>query len=105
MVLGPPPWPRTSALGDSTRRYSARSSKRAPSSKPTVKTSRSGLRRSSVGHGLAEGLSEGIALFIGQGARFAGKHHRHPAANGIGESSALGNQFLLLAVIQKKRYD
>src|SRR5471032_730277 len=94
MVLGPP-WLRTSALGDSTRSSSARSSKRAPSSNATVSTSRAGLRRISLGQGLAEG----IAFLIAQGTRLARQHHRHAAANGIGQAGGAGDQFLFLAVI------
>src|ERR1700761_7863489 len=84
MVLGPP-WLRTSALGDSTLRYSARRPKRSPLSKATVSTSRAGLRRISLGQGLDEALAEGIAFFFAQLARFPGQHHRHAAPDGIGQ--------------------
>src|SRR5690349_6147617 len=99
MVLGPPPWPRTSALGDSTRRYSARSSNRLPSSNATVSTSRAGLRRISLG----QGLPEGIAFFIAEPARFVLQHHRHAAADGIGKARGARHQFLLFAVIMQGR--
>src|SRR5215813_3059091 len=99
MVLGPPPWPRTSALGDSTRRYSARSSNREPSSKATVSRSRPGLRRISLGQGLEGPSAAAIALVIAQLPRFARQHHRHAAPDGIGKAGAAGNQFLLVAVV------
>src|ERR1051325_3376440 len=100
MVLGPAPWPRTSALGDSTRRYSALSSKRSPLSKATVRTSCAGLRRISLGQGLEAGLlAEGIALFIAQLPRLAGQHHRHPAPDGIGQPRGARHQLLLLLVV------
>src|SRR4051812_13940543 len=98
MVLGPAPWPRTSALGDSTRRYSARSSNRPPLSKATVRTSRSGLRRSSVGQGAAASLFGAIAFLVRKLARFIGQHHRNPAADGIGQARGPGHQLLFLAV-------
>src|SRR5579875_4144385 len=98
MVLGPP-WLRTSALGDSTRRYSARSAKRSPLSKAMVRRSRSGLRRISLGQGLEKGLAEGIAFFFAQFPRLAGQHHRHAAADGIGEAGGAADQLLLVAVI------
>src|SRR3954463_8378746 len=98
MVLGPAPWPRTSALGDSTRKYSAPSSKRSPLSNATLSVSRAGLSLISLGHGLEE-LSEGIALFITQLPRLTGQHHRHPAANGIGQARRPRHQFLFVAVI------
>src|SRR6185503_17023249 len=102
MVLGPAPWPRTSALGDSTLRYSAASSKRAPLSKATISRSCAGLRRSSVGQGASVLLlSAAIALFVRQRAGFVGQHHRHAAANGIGETRGAGDQLLSLAIIVK----
>src|SRR5579863_3409682 len=98
MVLGPP-WLRTSALGDSTRRYSALSLKRSPLSKETVSRSRSGLRRTSLGQELVKDLAEGIALFSRQLAGFAGQHHRHAIADGIGQARGAADQLLPLAVI------
>src|SRR5262245_27746894 len=99
MVLGPAPWPRTSALGDSTLRYSAASSKRLPSSKAMVSVSRAGLRRISLGQGLERGSAEDIAFFIAQGACFARQHHRHAVTDGIGEAGSAADQFLSVAVI------
>src|SRR3569833_124734 len=102
MVLGPAPWPRTSALGDSTRRYSAASSKRAPLSKATVSLSCAGLRRSSVGHGASPLLlSAAIALFVRQRAGLVGQHYRHAAANGIGKPCGPRDKLLPLTVIMQ----
>src|ERR1043166_2545005 len=99
MVLGPAPWPRTSALGDSTRRYSAPRSKRSPLSNATLSVSRAGLSLISLG----QILSEGISLFIAQLPRLAGQHHRHAAANGIGQARRPRHQFLFVAVIAQGR--
>src|SRR3954466_11209891 len=104
MVLGPAPWPRTSALGDSTRRYSALSSKRSPLSKAMVRVSCAGLRRISLGQGLEEGLlAEGIAFFIAQLPRLAGQHHRHSAADRIGQARGARHQLLFLLVVAQSR--
>src|SRR5690348_1358471 len=103
MVLGPAPWPRTSALGDSTRKYSAPRSKRSPLSNATLSVSRAGLSWISLGHGLEEGLSEGIAFFVTQLPRLAGQHHRHTAANGIGQARSPRHQFLFVVVITQGR--
>src|SRR3954451_14133263 len=97
MVLGPAPWPRTSALGDSTRRYSAASSNRSPLSKATVRTLWSGFRRNSVG----QGASWAIAFLVRKLARFIGQHHRHTAADGISETRRFGHQLLFVAVIMQ----
>src|SRR6478736_3594762 len=99
MVLGPAPWPRTSALGDSTRRYSALSSKRAPPSKATVSVSCAGLRRSSVG----QGSLLAIAFLVRKLACFIRQHHRHTSTDGIGQARRPGHQLLLLAVIMQPR--
>src|SRR5579863_2402804 len=98
MVLGPP-WLRTSALGDSTRKYSARSPKHSPLSNAMVRMSRAGLRRISLGQGLDEGSAQGIAFFFGQFPRLSRQHHRHAVADGIGEARGAADQFLPLAVI------
>ena len=88
-------WPCTSALGDSTRRYSAASTKRAPDSKATVKLALSGT----AAFRSARAFQRPSRCGFGQFARLGGQHDRHAVADRIGEPRELADQLLLLAII------
>src|SRR5688572_26957520 len=85
----PGPWPFTSALGLSTRRYSASRSNDSPVSKRMLRMRPCCFDKSSRGQGSA------IFEFAG----FIGKHDGNAVADGIGKARRLGNELLLFRIV------
>src|SRR6185437_9049000 len=99
VTLWSPPWPCTSALGDSTRRYSAGSEKLSPLSNATCSVVLAASRRSSVGQAVISAIAFGVGKFAG----FVRQHDRDAVADRIGKSRLFAHKFLPFAVVMQRR--
>src|SRR5712671_2471749 len=110
-VFCPGPCPRTSADGLSTRRYSAGSEKRLPSSNATSSRFSARFKRSSTGQcavppalirasGRRQALGRG--LVVAQRARLVDEHDRDPVADRVGEPRLLADQLLGFVIVAQR---
>src|SRR5262245_62057978 len=95
VISWPGAWPFTSALGLSTRRYSAERRKRDPSSKVISRMRPPGLRRISCGQGSADSVVIQLPGFFDQ-------HDGDAVADRVGEARGAGDQLLALGVIDQR---